>query len=128
MTLQLKQVVQQEDLRLVQDALTQLEQGERTVTLPSVFTPFLSDLLRHIQQGEALTVVTTEQEFTTNEAAALLGVSRPFLIHNLLDAGMLPSIASAVIAGFPQGIYWLTARNSRGALLCSTNWPERLRT
>ena len=90
MTVQLKQVVQQEDLRLVRDALTQLEQGEHTVTLPSVLTPFLSDLLRHIQQGEALTVVTTAQELTTNEAAALLGVSRPFLIHNLLDAGLLP--------------------------------------
>lgn len=90
MTLQLKQGVQQEDLRLVQDALTQLEQGERTVTLPSVLTAFLSDLLRHIQQGAALTVVTTEQELTTNEASNLLGVSRPFLIHNLLDAGLLP--------------------------------------
>ena len=66
MTLQLKQVVQPEDLRLVQDALTQLE------------------------QGKALTVVTIDQELTTNEAAALLGVSRPFLIHKLLDAGLLP--------------------------------------
>ena len=90
MTLQLKQVVQQDDLRLVQDALTQLERGERTVTLPSVLTPFLSDLLRHVQQGDALTVVTVGQELSTNEAATLLGVSRPFLIHNLLDAGLLP--------------------------------------
>lgn len=90
MTLELKQVVTPEDMRLVQDALTQLERGEHTVTLPSVLTPFLSGLLRHVQQGEALTVMTREQQLSTNEAAALLGVSRPFLIHNLLEAGLIP--------------------------------------
>lgn len=90
MTLELKQVMQQEDLRLVEHALTQLERGEATVTLPAVLTPFLSELLRHVRQGDELTVVTRGQELTTNEAALLLGVSRPFLIHNLLEAGIIP--------------------------------------
>lgn len=90
MTLELKQVMQQDDLRLVDHALTQLEKGEATVTLPAALTPFLSELLRHVRQGDELTVVTREQELTTNEAALLLGVSRPFLIHNLLEAGIIP--------------------------------------
>lgn len=90
MALELKQVMQQEDLRLVDHALTQLEKGEATVTLPAALTPFLSELLRHVRQGDELTVVTRGQELTTNEAAVLLGVSRPFLIHNLLEAGIIP--------------------------------------
>ncbi|MFC3860331.1 helix-turn-helix domain-containing protein [Deinococcus antarcticus] len=90
MTLELKQLTGLDDLRLVQDALHQLERGEATVTLPATLTPFLSDLLRHIRQGDALTVVTSGQALSTNQAADLLGVSRPFLIHNLLEAGLIP--------------------------------------
>lgn len=89
MTLELKQLTGQQDLHLVEEALSQLERGE-AVTLPPALTSFFEQLLRHVQQGEALTVITSAQELSTNEAAALLGVSRPFLIHNLLEAGLIP--------------------------------------
>lgn len=88
MTLELKREVSSKDLQLVGDALAQLERGEHTVTLPDSLTSFFSDLLRHVQQGDTLTVLTTAQELTTNEAAELLGVSRPFLVNNLLEAGV----------------------------------------
>lgn len=90
MTLELKQLTGPQDLHLIGEALTQLERGEATVTLPPALAPFLSELLRHIQQGDQLTVITSGQELSTNEAAEVLGVSRPFLIHNLLEAGLIP--------------------------------------
>ena len=89
MTLELKQGMPAKDLQLVGDALAQLERGEQTVTLPDSLTTFFSELLRHVQQGDTLTVFTTPQELTTNEAAELLGVSRPFLVSNLLEAGAI---------------------------------------
>lgn len=67
----------------------QLESGEQ-VALP----PVVAELLRHsvgeLQGGQAVTVLPTEQELSTFEAAKLLGVSRPFLISNLLEAGKIP--------------------------------------
>ena len=89
MTLDLKQLTGPQDLHLVKDALSQLERGE-AVTLPPALTSFLGKLLRHVEQGEALTVITSGQHLSTNEAAEVLGVSRPFLIQNLLNAGLIP--------------------------------------
>lgn len=67
----------------------QLESGEQ-LALP----PVVADLLRHsvgeLQGGQAVTVLPTEQALSTFEAAKLLGVSRPFLISNLLEAGKIP--------------------------------------
>lgn len=90
MTLELKRGLPAKDLQVIGDALAQLERGEQTVTLPGSLAPFLSELLRHVQRGEDLTVFTSAQELTTNEAAELLGVSRPFLVSHLLKTGTLP--------------------------------------
>lgn len=90
MTLELRQTIPAGDMKMVSDALAQLERGEKTVTIPASLTAFLSEILRQIQQGESITVLTNTPELTTNQAAELLGVSRPFLVNNLLEAGVIP--------------------------------------
>lgn len=58
------------------------------VELPAIAVRLLCDVLSHLARGDAVAVVATPDELTSHQAAAILGVSRPFLIK-ALDAGHL---------------------------------------
>lgn len=62
--------------------------GER-VQLPDPVYRLLKEIVRNMQLGRAIALVPENQQLTTQRAANLLGVSRPFLIK-LLEAGELP--------------------------------------
>lgn len=68
----------------------QLGEGSDAIPLPPVLTRLLRHSVAELLSGQAVTLVPTEEELSTFEAAHLLGVSRPFLIANLLDTGRLP--------------------------------------
>lgn len=92
------------------DALTESEQaavaadalaGGRVVVLPSgkgrdpVEVPasvvrVLAEVLDHAQRGELVRVIADDEEITTQQAADLLNVSRPYLV-GLVDRGEIPS-------------------------------------
>ena len=59
------------------------------IPIPARVVPMLMELLEQIAAGKAVTLVPYRAELTTQEAAQLLGVSRPYLI-GLLDAGKIP--------------------------------------
>ena len=63
--------------------------GEATVNLPPAVSHMVLNLLILISKGEAVTLVPFGAELTTQEAADLLNVSRPFLIK-LINDGKLP--------------------------------------
>jgi excisionase family DNA binding protein len=58
--------------------------------LPHFLVRALHILITLLAQGEDVALVPVHKELTTYEAAALLNVSRPFLIK-LLDEGVIPS-------------------------------------
>lgn len=62
--------------------------GER-LNLPEAVYRLLKEIVRNMQLGRAIVLVPENEQLTTQRAADLLGVSRPYLIK-LLESGELP--------------------------------------
>jgi excisionase family DNA binding protein len=59
------------------------------VELPATVDHLLRRIVRHLAQDDAVLVVPIQKELTTQQAADILNVSRPYLI-TLLDRGEIP--------------------------------------
>lgn len=96
----------EQDTRLAETARRTLEQSDAAgkslhlqlnaaghdlipLDLPPVVTGLLLEILKETAAGHAVTLVPVEAEITTQQAADLLNVSRPFLV-GLIDKGVLP--------------------------------------
>lgn len=62
------------------------ERGEEVLAVPRAAVELLVRILTHMAHGQGVSVVPANAELTTQQAADLLNVSRPFLI-GLLNAG-----------------------------------------
>ena len=79
---ELRQLVKQNPVNLV-------GARGRKVQLPRPVAGLLDEILKNMQAGNAVSIVPDCQELTTQRAANLLAVSRPFLVR-LLEEGQLP--------------------------------------
>ena len=70
---------------LNQNLSVRIAETDEQVELPAVAVRLLIDLLSAMAEGNAVTLMPIHAELTTQQAADLLGVSRPFLIKQLED-------------------------------------------
>jgi excisionase family DNA binding protein len=61
----------------------------RQIAIPQPVHDLLLVILRNLQSGNAISIVPEHQQLTTQRAANILGVSRPFLV-GLVEAGEIP--------------------------------------
>ena len=61
----------------------------KSLKLPNSVYTLLRQLVSELAEGNAVTIVPVRHELTTQQAADILNVSRPFLIK-LLEAGEIP--------------------------------------
>lgn len=65
------------------------EGRSQRIDLPAAAVRLLVDILAQMAQGRAVTLIAVDAELSTQQAADLLNVSRPFLVK-LLEDGQLP--------------------------------------
>jgi hypothetical protein len=62
---------------------------DQVVKLPPTAAALLETALGHLLQGERVAVLAEDQELSPNDAADILGISRPLVVHRM-DVGDLP--------------------------------------
>ncbi|MFI6171917.1 helix-turn-helix domain-containing protein [Nocardia sp. NPDC051052] len=69
--------------------VTQEHSGEDALVLPRQAVSLLAFILAQAADGRGVSVVPSHAEFTTQQAADMLNVSRPYVV-TLLEAGEIP--------------------------------------
>jgi len=77
------------DVERVQVSLQSSNGETDELVLPGYVVQILLDVLSQMSQGNAISLVPYHQEISTQEAANLLNVSRPYLV-NLLETQQIP--------------------------------------
>lgn len=65
-----------------------LYDGDQKIVVPVAAIPLLEGILNHMAQGNAVTLVPIGHTLTTQQAADMLNVSRPYFVK-LLEAGKI---------------------------------------
>jgi excisionase family DNA binding protein len=74
------------ELRL---AIQSVDEPGQDISIPAPAARLLADVLTEMAKGNAVALMPVHAELTTQQAADVLNVSRPFLI-NLLEEGKIP--------------------------------------
>lgn len=82
---QLRQILAAQGAGEAEQKLRVIDDQNRTseIVLAPALSRLLMELLRHVGKGDAVTLVPVSQMLTTQQAADILNVSRPFLISLL---------------------------------------------
>jgi excisionase family DNA binding protein len=63
--------------------------GEPEMELPDTVYTLLLQIVGLLEQGKGVSILPVTQELTTQQAAEIIGVSRPFLVK-LIETGKIP--------------------------------------
>ncbi len=72
-----------------ESACLRLHDGESTMQVPVKAVRLLVEILEAMARGDAVSLIPIHRELTTQEAANILNVSRPYLVK-LLENGDIP--------------------------------------
>jgi excisionase family DNA binding protein len=76
--------------RLIQSGDAKLVGSDgRQIAIPQPLHELLLVILNNLQSGNAISIIPERQQLTTQRAADILGVSRPFLV-GLVESGEIP--------------------------------------
>jgi excisionase family DNA binding protein len=78
---------------LARNAVAHLELNGQRYPVGAGLLQLLEKAMTSLQEGRAVAYVTTDELLSPEEAARLLGVSRPF-VYKLLDSGEIPAAAN----------------------------------
>jgi excisionase family DNA binding protein len=78
----LRRIARRKSVRLV-------SKGGEAVSVPQPVLDLLAEIARNMAAGKSVSIVSEHRELTTQKAANLLGVSRPYFVR-LLNDGRLP--------------------------------------
>ena len=95
-----------------------------TIDLPPAVAEALLQVVDAMRRGLAVTVAPQDQRLTTQEAADMLGISRPTLVR-MLEAGEIPLRRSDGIVACSSLTCWSSVSASVGRRMrpCRTWWP-----
>lgn len=71
------------------DHFVMIKSDGQEIEIPSIISKVLYEIISIMSKGGAMTIIPMEKELTTQQAADILNVSRPFLIK-LLENGKIP--------------------------------------
>ena len=72
-----------------EDLRVQIGDTNEVIVLPGAAVRILNDTLAAMAEGDAVAMIPIRAELTTQQAADLLGVSRPFLVRQM-EEGVIP--------------------------------------
>lgn len=64
-------------------------EGTASVPLPPAAADIVGSLLSHLGRGEKVAILAADAEVSPTDAAVILGISRPLVVHRM-DVGDLP--------------------------------------
>jgi excisionase family DNA binding protein len=64
--------------------------GQEEVPIPNEIKELLYSALEQVAEGHSIEIAVLDDEVSTQAAADILNVSRPYLIDKLLELGLLP--------------------------------------
>jgi excisionase family DNA binding protein len=76
-------------LRAKKNRAVNIRINNANIVLPQAAFSLLSDILSNMANGKPVSVIAVETEITTQQAAEILHVSRPFMVK-LLETGVIP--------------------------------------
>ncbi|WP_199539381.1 helix-turn-helix domain-containing protein [Dyadobacter luteus] len=66
-----------------------IEENSEIFTIPRRALKFLSQILSSMAEGKTISLIPSESELSTQQAADMLNVSRPYVVK-LLETGVIP--------------------------------------